>query len=114
MTSTHDASGGAAASLGFIQSLAEWASRGIPQALLVTVALGLANGGISEEAGWRGYLLPELLRGRRAVFAGLLAGLMWGLWHTGPAFWAGVFQADRSVFDTPIQYTIAIIPLSVI
>lgn len=36
-----------------------------------------------EEWGWRGYLLPKLLKQFRAVPAVLIGGLIWGAWH-GP------------------------------
>lgn len=36
-----------------------------------------------EEWGWRGYLLPKLLKQMKVVPAVLLSGLIWGLWH-GP------------------------------
>ncbi len=34
-----------------------------------------------EEWGWRGYLLPKLLKRFKVVPALLLSGLIWGLWH---------------------------------
>lgn len=34
-----------------------------------------------EEWGWRGYLLPKLLKRFKVVPAVLLNGLIWGLWH---------------------------------
>ncbi len=34
-----------------------------------------------EEWGWRGYLLPKLLKRCRVVPAVLIDGLIWGLWH---------------------------------
>lgn len=34
-----------------------------------------------EEWGWRGYLLPKLLKQFKVVPAVLLDGLIWGLWH---------------------------------
>ncbi|GII90159.1 CPBP family intramembrane glutamic endopeptidase [Sinosporangium siamense] len=35
-----------------------------------------------EEWGWRGWLLPRLLRGGRGVWgAFLVSGIIWGLWH---------------------------------
>lgn len=37
--------------------------------------------GIFEELGWRGFLLPRLQRGRSALAAALIMGLMWLPWH---------------------------------
>lgn len=34
-----------------------------------------------EEWGWRGFLLPRMLKQFKAVPALLLSGLIWGLWH---------------------------------
>jgi membrane protease YdiL (CAAX protease family) len=34
-----------------------------------------------EEFGWRGYLLPQLLRAMPATPAALLVGAIWGAWH---------------------------------
>ncbi|NBJ91722.1 CPBP family intramembrane glutamic endopeptidase [Parablautia muri] len=35
-----------------------------------------------EEWGWRGYLLPKLLKRFKVIPALLLEGIIWGLWHT--------------------------------
>lgn len=35
-----------------------------------------------EEWGWRGYLLPKLLKRFKVIPALLLEGVIWGLWHT--------------------------------
>ncbi len=37
--------------------------------------------GLFEELGWRGFLLPRLQHGRRALDAALLVGLAWLPWH---------------------------------
>lgn len=37
--------------------------------------------GIFEELGWRGLLLPRLQRGRSALAAALIVGLVWLPWH---------------------------------
>ena len=108
-----DASGGATGADDTIRALAQWARQGALPAALVFFGIAFANGGVSEEAGWRGYALDSLLEGRRAIFAAVVVGLFWGLWHTGPAFWAGVLQARWSVFSIPFEYTLATIPLTV-
>lgn len=51
---------------------------------LVTSLPLLALGPLGEELGWRGYLLPRLLRFSPAV-AGLIVGAIWMTWHI-PAF----------------------------
>jgi len=71
------------------------------RAMLGLVGPGLGLGltaGLMEEIGWRGFLLPHLLKRYSALKATLLTGLVWGgLWHgyadyfglgdKGLAFW---------------------------
>jgi membrane protease YdiL (CAAX protease family) len=42
-------------------------------------------GALSEELGWRGYLLDEMQSKWSALKSALVLGIFWGLWHT-PAF----------------------------
>lgn len=39
-----------------------------------------------EELGWRGIILPELLKTFSPIKASIILGLIWGLWHM-PIFW---------------------------
>ena len=44
---------------------------------------------VGEELGWRGYALPRLLARRSALAAGLILGLLWGVWHLPTFFVPG-------------------------
>jgi membrane protease YdiL (CAAX protease family) len=77
---------------------AEVGAAGMAALLLPGLALGL-GAGLMEEFGWRGFLLPHLLRCHSPLRSALFVGLVWGgLWHgyadyfgiagQGPAFWA--------------------------
>ncbi len=37
---------------------------------------------LGEEIGWRGYLFPALAARMKPVYAHLLMGVIWGIWHT--------------------------------
>lgn len=54
------------------------------QGVLVAVALMLVKGPV-EEFGWRGLALPLLQRRFAPIWAGLIVGIVWGVWHL-PAF----------------------------
>jgi len=54
------------------------------QALVVAMLLMAIKGPI-EEFGWRGLALPLLQRKFAPLWAGLIIGIIWGLWHL-PAF----------------------------
>jgi membrane protease YdiL (CAAX protease family) len=47
-----------------------------------------------EEFGWRGVMQPLLQRHMAPVWAGLLIGATWGIWHLPAFFLAGVVFAD--------------------
>ncbi len=52
---------------------------------LLTALFFMAVKGPVEEFGWRGFALPLLQRKLAPVWAGILLGLIWGIWHL-PAF----------------------------
>jgi membrane protease YdiL (CAAX protease family) len=61
-------------------SLPGWEASDLAQ-VGTTVATTFVIVGLFEELGWRGFLLPRLQQGRRALDAALLVGLAWLPWH---------------------------------
>ncbi|MGB5227569.1 MAG: CPBP family intramembrane glutamic endopeptidase, partial [Eudoraea sp.] len=54
----------------------------LPQlVVIVMIAIG-------EEYGWRGYLLPRLMKKFNVFYSSIILGLIWGLWHY-PAYLIG-------------------------
>jgi hypothetical protein len=63
-----------------------------------------------EEVGWRGVALPLLQRRLAPVWAGMVLGLIWGIWHLPAFFLSGTPQSAWSL--TP--FVIGSIAVSVI
>ena len=68
--------------------------------------------GLGEEMGWRGFALPRLQRGRTALSATLILGLLWGLWHL-PAFFFRNTYMEMGVLGFPM-FLVSIIFASVV
>jgi membrane protease YdiL (CAAX protease family) len=49
--------------------------------LLFFFPMMILDGPLGEEVGWRGVLLPELLDRLHALWASLIVGVVWYLWH---------------------------------
>lgn len=66
----------------------------LPQLIvIVMIAIG-------EEYGWRGYVLPRLMKKFNVFYSSIILGLIWGLWHY-PAYLIGTgvpLQMDFMVF----------------
>lgn len=74
-------------SAGIFSALSAFAQLGPLHALVLVIVFSIVSGGISEEFGWRGYLLPRLQNRRAALTASLIVGLLWTVWHVPPANW---------------------------
>ncbi len=60
----------------------------ILEAFLWTVLYG---GPLNEEPGWRGFALPRLQNRFSPLIAGIIIGVIWGLWHV-PAHLLGMYS----------------------
>ena len=81
--------------------------------IIAGVSVGLVAG-FFEETGWSGFAVPELLQcGYSEVTAGLLVGLVWGIWHFLVAYWGsgtseGEFDSD--LFIPWIPWNLMVLP----
>lgn len=78
-------------------------------AVLSAVAFALFLGPI-EEFGWRGVALPLLQRRLAPLWAGLVLGTIWALWHV-PAFFLSAAPQSSWSF---VPYFIGVVAISVI
>lgn len=58
--------------------------RQLPGLIIILLFMVLSSSG--EELGWRGYAMPKLQARYGSVWASLILGLLWALWHL-PTFW---------------------------
>lgn len=61
--------------------------------MLASMAFMLVLGPV-EELGWRGVVLPLLQRRLAPIWAALILGLIWGVWHLPAFFLSGTPQSD--------------------
>jgi len=71
----------------------------------------LLGGSLGEEIGWRGFLLPALLERMSPLWASLVLGMMWGVWHLPIDLYAGFGGEGLEAILARIVY---VLPLSVI
>jgi CAAX protease family protein len=84
---------------------------GLWSAILAILRSFLADPGpLGEELGWRGFALPRLLKDRSALSAGVILGVIWGVWHLPAFILAGTPQNNMSF---PL-FMIGVVALSVL
>ena len=77
----------------------------------VLSALGVALiVGPVEEFGWRGVMLPLLQQRFAPIYAGLIVGTVWGVWHIPAFLLSGTAQSSWSF----LPYFVALLAVSVI
>jgi membrane protease YdiL (CAAX protease family) len=71
-------------------------------------------GGLVEELGWTGFLIPKLLQNNKIFITGLSVGLFWGIWHIPMTYWAsgdmnGALSMD--LFLPPLIFYLTVLPV---
>ncbi|MBK1693045.1 CPBP family intramembrane glutamic endopeptidase [Ectothiorhodospira mobilis] len=83
------------------------------QSFLLALALIAIKGPI-EEFGWRGLALPLLQRSMAPIWAALILGIIWGVWHTPAFLLSGTEQsawAFLPFFTGTIALSVIVTPL---
>jgi membrane protease YdiL (CAAX protease family) len=79
-------------------------------AVLSAFVFSLLLGPLGEEFGWRGVALPLLQRRFAPLWAGLILGAIWGLWHLPSFFLSGTPQSSWSL----VPFLIGLVAVAVI
>jgi membrane protease YdiL (CAAX protease family) len=78
--------------------------------VLSALIFALLLGPMGEEFGWRGVALPLLQRRLAPLWAGLILGVIWGLWHLPAFLLSGTPQSSMSL----IPFFIGVVAVAVI
>ncbi|MFW9924448.1 MAG: CPBP family intramembrane glutamic endopeptidase [Candidatus Thorarchaeota archaeon] len=78
------------------------------------VFFGLASGPLSEELGWRGFLLPKFQKHFNATLSSIFLGLFWFAWHIPLYFIPGTSQNLSSNIIGISIYFVLVMSISII
>ncbi|MER7079966.1 Membrane protease YdiL, CAAX protease family [Saccharopolyspora kobensis] len=82
---------------------------------LTFVAVMLVVGPLSEEFGWRGTLHPRLRGKMGRLFAGLVLGIIWSIWHLPLFFVTGTVQNAFGLLTfSGLTYLLSVIPMALL
>jgi membrane protease YdiL (CAAX protease family) len=106
-------------SMGLLSGLSTFMSKGTWATMLGMILLGVCQGGLSEEPGWRGFALPRAQARFNLLTAALIVGAQWAVWHTGPEQWLLLFKSGfvsfiQTVPLNVLQYLFLTLPLAVL
>lgn len=65
---------------------------------IVGLFVGLIFGGLSEEIGWRGFMLPKLQQFTSPIIASFVIAICWTIWHLDPDYLVAAFTTGWSSF----------------
>ncbi len=82
---------------------------GLGQYFAPGVLLAMTTGPLGEEAGWRGFLQPRMLKRYSPLATSLILGVIWSVWHV-PLYWDTVFAG----FSSAAAFTVSTMCFSVL
>lgn len=77
------------------------------------LAIGFFGGGLFEEIGWTGFVLPRLQQYHKPTISGIIIGLLWALWHIYPTYFgSGDINGNLSLdlFIPSLVFYITVMP----
>jgi len=81
--------------------------------ILLGILVGLFEGGLMEELGWTGFVVPKLRLRYSILTTGLIVGVLHAVWHFLPTFWgsgdsSGAFSL--LLFLPPCLFYVGVLP----